>query len=57
VGRDAVVRRSIVWEGSSIGAGANLNDAIVGMRYTVDDGARLDGAVVAGEEVPADATR
>lgn len=45
----ARVERSIIWEGSRIGAGAVVRNAIVGMNYTVEPGATLDGAIVANE--------
>ena len=48
----AQLNRAIVWEGSTIGSKASLTDTIVGIRYIVDAGTTLDGAVVANEEVP-----
>ncbi len=45
----ARVERSIIWEGSHVGEGAVLRDAIVGMNYRVEAGTRLDGAIVANE--------
>ncbi|HEY0613365.1 MAG TPA: NDP-sugar synthase [Candidatus Elarobacter sp.] len=52
VGAGATLERSIVWNGSSIGANAVVRDAIVGERYVVDEGAVLDGAIVANEPAP-----
>jgi mannose-1-phosphate guanylyltransferase len=49
VGSGARIERSIVWQGSRIGANAVLRDAIVGMDYTVEPGAILDGVIVANE--------
>ena len=50
---NAVLERAIVWNGSTIGAGATVRDTIVGERYVVDDGAALTGAIVANEPSPA----
>ncbi len=47
----ARIERSIVWQGSHIAANATLQDTIVGMNYTVEPGATLDGAIVANEPV------
>lgn len=45
----ARIERSIVWQGSRIGANAVLRDAIVGMDYDVEPGSVLDGVIVANE--------
>jgi len=42
-----VLRSSIVWEDSTIGAGATLEGAIVGKETPVEPGSRLEGDVVA----------
>jgi mannose-1-phosphate guanylyltransferase len=44
---DARVEASIVWENSTIGAGATLSNTIVGRGYLVAPSLSLDGAVVA----------
>ncbi|HTX58561.1 MAG TPA: NDP-sugar synthase [Verrucomicrobiae bacterium] len=49
IGEGAHLERTIVWEGSTIGARASLRDAIVGKEYFVADGASLDGDVVAND--------
>jgi mannose-1-phosphate guanylyltransferase len=49
----AVLERAIVWNGSTIGAGAVVRDSIVGERYAVDPGAALENAIVANEPAPA----
>jgi NDP-sugar pyrophosphorylase family protein len=49
VERGARIERSIVWQGSHIGANAVVRDTIVGMNYSVAPGAQLDGAIVANE--------
>ena len=46
---NAEVTRSILWDDASVGMGARLRNAIVGIGYCVEDGALLDGAVVANE--------
>jgi mannose-1-phosphate guanylyltransferase len=43
----ARVERSIIWQGSRIGANAVLRDTIVGMDYTVEAGVTLEDAIVA----------
>jgi NDP-sugar pyrophosphorylase family protein len=53
IGAGAVLERAIVWSGSTIGARATVRDTIVGERYVVDEGAVLDGAIVANEPSPA----
>ncbi|HEY0396058.1 MAG TPA: NDP-sugar synthase [Candidatus Elarobacter sp.] len=52
IGRGATLERVIVWNGSTVGANASLRDTIVGERYVVDDGAVLDGKIVANEPAP-----
>ncbi len=49
IGEGATLERTIVWNGSTIGARATLRDTIVGERYAVGNGTNLDGAIVAGE--------
>lgn len=56
VERNAVIERSIIWEGSTVGEGARLRESIVGANYRAAPGTHLDNAVVANEEVAADAT-
>jgi mannose-1-phosphate guanylyltransferase len=51
VGANATLDRAIVWNGSTIGAGAIVRDTIVGECYVVKPGAALDGAIVANEPV------
>ena len=53
VGVNATLERAIVWNGSTIGAGATVRDTIVGERYVVEEGTMLDGAIVANEPSPA----
>ncbi len=53
IGAGALLERAIVWNGATIGAHATVRDTIVGERYAVDDGATLDGAIVANEPSPA----
>ncbi len=53
VSEDAIVARSIVWDGARIGAAAQIIDSIVGNDYVVAPGATLRDAIVAGEESPA----
>ncbi len=48
----ATLDRTIVWEGSTIGANARITNSIIGIRYLVDAGAELNRSVVANEEVP-----
>ncbi len=50
--RGVRLERSILWEGATVGAGANLRDCIVGKGYRVAANAALEGAVVANEAVP-----
>jgi mannose-1-phosphate guanylyltransferase len=49
IGEGANLERAIVWNGSTIGARATLRDTIVGERYVVEDGAMLEGMIVANE--------
>ena len=42
-GANATLERAIVWNGSTIGAGATVRDTIVGERYVVEEGTTLDG--------------
>ncbi|MEA2784540.1 MAG: mannose-phosphate guanylyltransferase [Candidatus Eremiobacteraeota bacterium] len=53
IGASAVLERAIVWNGSTIGARAQVRDTIVGERYVVADGAVLEDAIVANEPGPA----
>lgn len=53
IGAGAVLERAIVWAGARIGANATVRDTIVGEGFVVDDGAKLDGAIVADEPTPA----
>jgi mannose-1-phosphate guanylyltransferase len=46
----AVIERSILWDDVTVGAGAQLRDAIVGMQYEIAPQARLNGDIVANEE-------
>jgi NDP-sugar pyrophosphorylase family protein len=52
IGEGATLERAIVWNGSTIGAGAVVRDTIVGERYIVDPGATLQDAIVANEPAP-----
>ena len=52
IGEGATLERAIVWNGSTIGAGAIVRDSIVGERYIVDPGATLQDAIVANEPAP-----
>lgn len=52
VEKDAVIERSILWQGARIGANAVLRDTIVGMNYNVAPGTELRGAIVANDPVP-----
>jgi NDP-sugar pyrophosphorylase family protein len=45
----ARVERSIIWQGSRIGEGAVVRDAIVGMNYSIEPATTLDGEIVANE--------
>jgi NDP-sugar pyrophosphorylase family protein len=45
----ARVEASIIWQGSRIGEGAVVRDAIIGMNYNVEPGTKLDGEIVANE--------
>jgi NDP-sugar pyrophosphorylase family protein len=51
---NARVERSILWEGATVGTGAIVCDTIVGKNYRVGPGSKLDAAVVANEEIPAE---
>jgi NDP-sugar pyrophosphorylase family protein len=55
IGEAAVVERSIVWDGASIGARAHLADSIVGAEYRVPDDVTLRDAIVANEPAEASA--
>jgi NDP-sugar pyrophosphorylase family protein len=48
----ARVERSIIWQGSRVGANALLRDAIIGMDYDVAPGAVLQDVIVANEPEP-----
>jgi mannose-1-phosphate guanylyltransferase/mannose-1-phosphate guanylyltransferase/phosphomannomutase len=50
---DALIDRSIVWDGSQIGARAHVVDSIVGISYRVPADTTLDNLIVANE--PAEA--
>ncbi|HEY4439505.1 MAG TPA: NDP-sugar synthase [Candidatus Elarobacter sp.] len=52
VGENALLERTIVWTGATIGSEATVRDAIVGENYSVEDGAALAGAIVANEPAP-----
>lgn len=49
VASGARIERSIIWQGSHIGARAVLKDAIVGMNYRVEPDTTLERAIVANE--------
>lgn len=49
----ATIANTIVWDGAEIGAGAQVRDSIVGLRYVVDGESILESAIVANEPVPA----
>jgi mannose-1-phosphate guanylyltransferase len=52
VGSEAVIERSVLLEGCTIGDGARLSNSILSVGVTVEPGAELDGAVVGeGERV------
>ena len=46
----AVLDASIVWEDSTIGAGAHLRDAVVGQKTRIESRSQLDGEVVASSQ-------
>ena len=46
----ARLERAILWEGSQIGAGAELRDAVVGANFAVSPGAKIENALVATDE-------
>jgi len=46
----ARLERTILWEGSQIGAGADLRDTVVGANYAVPPGAKIENALVATDE-------
>jgi mannose-1-phosphate guanylyltransferase len=46
---NAHVERSILWEGATVGSGAKIRDAIVGINYRVEPGATLEDVLVANE--------
>jgi mannose-1-phosphate guanylyltransferase len=46
---NAHVERSILWEGATVGSGAKIRDAIVGINYQVEPGATLEDVLVANE--------
>ena len=51
---DAVVERSVLLEGCTVGERARVTNSILSGRVTVEPGAELDGAVIGeGESVPA----
>jgi mannose-1-phosphate guanylyltransferase len=52
---DAVIERSVLFDGCTVGAGARVMNSILSGGVTVEPGAELDGAVVGeGENVPAE---
>ena len=55
IGDDAVVTASIVWDGARIGAGARLDESIIGNDYVVPGNAQLVNQIVADEPEPAPA--
>jgi mannose-1-phosphate guanylyltransferase len=48
----ALLERTILWEGATVGSRATLRDTVVGKEYRVHDGATLENLLVANEEVP-----
>jgi mannose-1-phosphate guanylyltransferase len=54
IGRDAVVRRSVLMSDSDVRAGAVVEDSVVGLGAVVGEGARVTGATIigVGAEVP-----
>lgn len=52
IGTDAVLERSIVWQGSKVGEGARITDSIIGTFYAVAAGRNVQGAIVANEMLP-----
>jgi mannose-1-phosphate guanylyltransferase len=51
VGSDAVVERSVLLDGCTVGDGARLSDSILSGGVTVEPGAELDGVVVGEGEM------
>ncbi|GAC1655922.1 MAG: hypothetical protein NVS9B12_07260 [Vulcanimicrobiaceae bacterium] len=51
VGSNARLERSILWHGASVGAGAVLQDVIVGANYAVGPGTSISSTVVANDEL------
>lgn len=49
VASGARIERSIIWQGSRIGANAVVADAIVGMSYTIEPGATVASTIVAND--------
>jgi mannose-1-phosphate guanylyltransferase len=47
----ATVEASIVWEASTVGARAQLRNAIVGKDTTIDAGSRVDGDIIASSQL------
>ena len=45
----ARVERSIIWQGSRVGANAVVRDALVGMSYTIEPGTTISGTIVAND--------
>jgi len=49
IGRGARVEGAILWDGASVGANASVRETILGIDYHVEDGAVVDGAILANE--------
>lgn len=49
VASGARIERSIIWQGSRVGANAMVRDAIVGMSYTIEPGATVADTIVAND--------
>jgi NDP-sugar pyrophosphorylase family protein len=49
VASGARIERSIIWQGSRIGANAVVRDSIVGMSYTVEPGTTVSSTIVAND--------
>lgn len=47
---DTVIERSVLWDGCAVGAGASIDEAVIGRNVSVGEGARIvHGAVIADD--------
>jgi NDP-sugar pyrophosphorylase family protein len=49
IGADALIERTVIWNGAAIGASATVRDSVIGVDYRVEPGADLREAIVANE--------